>query len=92
LESELKYRFKYEGELIDMITSYVKDKIKFNNITDDEDNRYYESIREDEYNQKVVRLLHKLRIVRNGLVHPSESAETITIDDLSQCLDIVFKI
>ena len=92
LESELKYRFKYEGELIDMITSYVKDKIVFHNSYDDEDNSYYESKREDEHNQEVVRLLHKLRIVRNGMVHPNESNETMTIDELTKCIDIVFKI
>jgi hypothetical protein len=92
LEAELKYRFKYEGDLIDMITNYVKDKIVFNNSYDDEGYLYYESKREDEYNQEVVRLLHKLRIVRNGLVHPNESSETMTIDELTKCIDIVFKI
>ena len=92
LEAELKYRFKYEGDLIDMITNYVKDKIVVNNSYDDEGYHYYESKREDEHNQEVVRLLHKLRIVRNGLVHPNESSETMTIDELTKCIDIVFKI
>ena len=75
LEAKFKHSYKLNGELKEMLDEYVSKHMKLHNCWDDEDNDYYRWKSEDEYNTQMTKLLNKLRIVRNGIVHSSSANE-----------------
>ena len=60
-----------------MLDEYVAKHMKLHNCWDDEDNDYYRWKSEDEFNIQMTKLLNKLRIIRNGIVHSSSSNEVL---------------
>ena len=102
LESILRYHYKYEGDLSDMLTNYFNDHCKIIHLDrpwDDEDNSYYEKLaecdRQEELNKKHenwMKQLSKLRMKRNSLVHPDKTKIELTVDDLKSCVAIIAEI
>ena len=78
LEAILRCDYHYEGDFVDMLNKYCG---RFNTY-DDEGNDY------DPYTPKI---LNKLRMQRNGIVHSEKSNETLTIDELKWCIDYICK-
>ena len=78
LEAILRCDYHYEGDFVDMLNKYCG---QFNTY-DDEGNDY------DPYTPK---MLNKLRMQRNGIVHSEKCNETLTIDELKWCIDYICK-
>ena len=78
LEAILRSDYYYEGEFSEMLNKYCSG---FNDY-DDEGNNY------DPYTPK---MLNKLRLQRNGIVHSEKSKETLTIDEIQWCIDYICK-
>lgn len=76
LEAILRCDYHYEGDLSDMISKYCSGF----NTYDDEGNDF------DPYTPK---MLHKLRMNRNSIVHSEKCKETLTIDDIKWCIDYI---
>lgn len=76
LEAILRSDYYYEGEFSEMLNKYCRG---FNDY-DDEGNDY------DPYTPK---MLNKLRLQRNGIVHSEKSKETLTIDEIQWCIDYI---
>ncbi len=91
LESKLKYIFKYEGEFKTMLDSYIQNNLKLDNLWDDEDNNYYSSKQRDAKKVEVTKLLNKLRMVRNGIVHSTSQQEMLSLDELNNIVEIIEK-
>lgn len=99
LESVLKFRYGYTGELIDMINSLFNGPLKQvepYKPYDDEDNfyqeqlnKYYKDIELNERNQNWQKALTSLRRARNNVVHPEMKDVTFTIGDLKYCISII---
>lgn len=92
LEVKFKYVYKLSGEFKEMLDEYVAKHMKLHNCWDDEDNDYYRWKSEDEFNIQMTKLLNKLRITRNGIVHSSSSNEVLDKKELSQIIEFVEKI
>lgn len=92
LEAKLKHIYKLSGELKEMLDEYVEKHMKLHNCWDDEDNNYYRWKSEDEYNIQMTKLLNKLRIVRNGIVHSSSSNEKLDSKEFMLLIEFVEKI
>lgn len=78
LEAILRCDYHYEGDFVDMLNKYCS---QFNTY-DDEGNDY------DPYTPKI---LNKLRMQRNGIVHSEKCNESLTIDELKWCIDYICK-
>lgn len=78
LEAILRCDYHYEGDFVDMLNKYCS---HFNTY-DDEGNDY------DPYTPK---MLNKLRMQRNGIVHSEKCNESLTIDELKWCIDYICK-
>jgi hypothetical protein len=92
LEVKFKHVYKLSGEFKEMLDEYVAKHMKLHNCWDDEDNDYYRWKSEDEFNIQMTKLLNKLRIIRNGIVHSSSSNEVLDKKELSQIIEFVEKI
>ena len=99
LEATLKYKYRYEGDLFDMVDTYVKNHFiihKLHNCWDDEDNNYYAYQKEDEEfkienknTELKTQVLHKLRMKRNSIVHAENSKVEMSTEDIEMCISIV---
>lgn len=99
LEATLKYKYRYEGDLFDMVDTYVKNHFiihELHNCWDDEDNNYYAYQKEDEEfkienknTELKTQVLHKLRMKRNNIVHAENSKVEMSIEDIEICINIV---
>lgn len=79
MEAILRCDYHYEGDFSEMLTEYCE---KFNTY-DDEDNNY------DPYTPK---MLHKLRMQRNGIVHSEKCKECLSVDDIKWCINYICKL
>lgn len=78
LEAILRCDYHYEGDFVKMIDQYCS---TFNTY-DDEGNDY------DPYTPRV---LHKLRMMRNGIVHSEKCEQELNIDEIKFCIDYICK-
>lgn len=78
LEAILRSDYHYEGDFSEMLTRYCNTF----NIYDDEANDY------DPYTPK---MLQKLRMQRNGIVHSEKSKECLSVNDIKWCIDCICK-
>jgi transcriptional regulator with XRE-family HTH domain len=92
LEAKLKYIFKYEGDFKTMVDMYIDNNLKLENLWDDEDNNYYHSREQDAQKSDITKLLNRLRMVRNGIVHSTTKEKMITTDELNKIVDVIEKI
>ena len=92
LEAKLKYVYKYEGEFKVMLDTYIQKNTKLANLLDDEDNNYFPNKQHDPRRIEVTRLLNKLRMVRNGIVHSTPQQEMLSKDELCVITRIIEKI
>lgn len=76
LEAILKYDFRYDGDFQEMLSKYCETF----NTHDDECN---------DYDPKTPRLLNKLRVYRNGMVHARTSDESLTKDEIIYCINYI---
>ena len=79
LEAILRSDYHYEGDFSEMLSKYCETF----NTTDDEGN---------DYNPTTPRILHKLRMQRNSIVHSEKTKETLTMDEIRYCIDYICKI
>lgn len=78
LEAILRCDYHYEGDFVKMIDQYCS---TFNTY-DDEDNNY---------DPHMPRLLHKLRMMRNGIVHSEKCNDKLSVSELQECIDHICK-
>jgi hypothetical protein len=78
LEAILRCDYHYEGDFVKMIDQYCS---TFNTY-DDEDNNY---------DPHTPRLLHKLRMMRNGIVHSEKCNDKLSVGELQECIDHICK-
>lgn len=78
LEAILRCDYHYEGDFAKMIDQYCS---TFNTY-DDEDNNY---------DPHTPRLLHKLRMMRNGIVHSEKCNDKLSVSELQECIDHICK-
>lgn len=76
LEAILKYDCRYDGDFQEMLKRFCDGF----NTHDDESN---------DYDPKTPKLLNKLRIYRNGMVHARTSEESLTKDEIKYCIDYI---
>lgn len=79
LEAVLRCDYHYEGDLSAMLDKYCSGF----NTYDDEGNDY------DPYTPRV---LNKLRMKRNNIVHSEKNSVDLTIEELKYCIDYICKI
>ena len=79
LEAILRCDYHYEGDFSKMIDRYCS---TFNTY-DDEDNNY---------DPHTPRLLHKLRMRRNSIVHSEKNGEDLTVSELRECIEHICRI
>jgi len=99
LQIILQYKYKYEGDLFEMIDKYMNDRLKYHemiNPYDDEDNNYYNDLETDrlntEDNNRIKRrrdLLHKLRMKRNNIVHAEMKTVDMSKEEILECIDLI---
>ena len=82
LERVLKCNYHYEGDFADMITRYCDEKLHWQ----EDDGWGYTVGRSDD---KAIKLLHKLRKQRNGIVHAEKDDEPMTIAEIKECIDLI---
>lgn len=102
LESILKHKYGYSGDLYTMLDSFFNGPLKQVETYkpwDDEDNSYDSQMKEyyrqtelNELHEKWTGYLSKLRMKRNNLVHAEKSSVAFTTEDLKQCINIVEQI
>ena len=78
LEAILRGKYHYEGDFSEMLNKYCS---KFNTY-DDEGN---------DYDPHTPRILNKLRIQRNSIVHSEKTSGTMSVDELKFCIDYICK-
>lgn len=76
LEAILKYDFRYDGDFQEMLRKYCE---TFNTYDDECNN----------YDPKTPKLLNKLRMYRNGIVHARTSGESLTKEEIKYCIDYI---
>lgn len=76
LEAILKYDYRYEGDFQQMLSKYCETF----NTNDDECNNY---------DPNTPRLLNKLRMYRNGMVHARAEEESLTKDEIKYCINFI---
>ena len=77
LEGILRAKFHLEGDFYTMLNTWRE---KHGYYSDEEG---YSVERND------ARLLQKLRMHRNALVHPEEGKELLTIEEIKECIEVV---
>lgn len=102
LESILKHKYGFSGDLFTMLDSFFNGPLKQVETIkpwDDEDvsyesqmEEYYRQTELNELHEKWTRYLSKLRMKRNNLVHAEKSSVDFTTEDLKQCINIVEEI
>jgi len=92
LEAKLKYLYKYEGEFKVMLDLCIHNNLKLENLWDDEDNNYYASKQNDAKKEEITKLLNRLRMVRNSIVHSTSQQETLSKQELEQIVKVIEKI
>lgn len=92
LEAKLRYIFKYQGELKEMLDLYIENQLKLENLYDDEDNRYYKARELDEIKTEHAKLLNQLRMVRNSIVHSVSKKEMLSIEELEKLIVVIEKV
>ena len=92
LEAKFKYIYKLSGEFKVMLDEYISKHMKLYNCYDDYDNNYSFCQSQDAYNIMMKKLLNKLRIIRNGIVHSSSSSESLSDEELLQIIEFVEKL
>ncbi len=102
LESILKYRYGYSGDLYTMLDTFFAGPLKEVATYmpwDDEDNsyqsqmdEYYRQTELNEIHRTWTEYLSKLRMKRNNLVHAEKSTVNFTTEDLKKCISIVEEI
>ena len=78
LEAILRSDYHYEGDFSDMLNRFCS----FFNTTDDERN---------DYDPHTPRILNKLRMQRNGIVHSEKCNEELSMEELKFCIDYICK-
>ena len=78
LEAIFRSDYHYEGDFSDMLNKYCSGF----NTYDDEGN---------DYDPHTPRILSKLRMQRNGIVHSEKCKEALTIDEIKFCIDYICK-
>lgn len=78
LEAILRGKYHYEGDFSEMLNKYCS---KFNTY-DDEGN---------DYDPHTPRILNKLRMQRNSIVHSEKTSDTMSVDELKFCIDYICK-
>ena len=78
LEAILRCDYHYEGDFSEMLSNYCS---KFNTYDDEG----------KDYDPHTPRLLHKLRMNRNGIVHSEKCKEALTVDEIKFCIDHICK-
>lgn len=76
LEAILKYDYRYEGDFQQMLSKYCETF----NTSDDECS---------DYDSKTPRLLNKLRMYRNGMVHACAVEESLTKEEIKYCINFI---
>ena len=99
LEATLKYKYRYDGDLLEMVDKYVNSHLAYHelhNCYDDEDNNYNGYNKEDEefkelneQNERKTGVLHKLRMKRNSIVHAENTNVEMTQREIESCIKIV---
>ena len=78
LEAILRSDYHYDGDFSDMLNRFCS----YFNTTDDEGN---------DYDPHTPRILNKLRMQRNGIVHSEKCTEELSMDELKFCIDYICK-
>ncbi len=81
LESILKYKYEYSGDLHTMLDLYLK-KLLDQNLSFNDNKKYNEW----------ANYLNKLRMKRNNIVHSENNTIDFTEDDLTKCINIIEEI
>lgn len=89
LQIILEYKFGYSGDLFTMIDTLIDRTMQLHNCIDDEDNCYYAYMNEDALFTKRIKLLHKLRMKRNNIVHAERKEVEMPITEIRECIDLI---
>lgn len=84
MEAILRCDYHYEGDFSDMLNQYCNSKLRWQ----EDDGWGYMIDRSDD---KTIRLLHKLRMKRNSIVHSEKCVEDLSATELESCIDFVCK-
>ena len=85
LEAILRCDYHYEGDFSEMLKQYCDSKLHWR---EDDGWGYMVNKSDDE----TIRLLHKLRMKRNGIVHSEKCNEELSIDELQKCISHICSI
>jgi len=90
-ESILKYKYRFEGNLLETYNEYKKKFLVLENMYDDEG--YCISRNNDERKKHIDDLLSRLRMQRNNIVH-AEKNNVVELNrkELLECIEIIEKI
>ena len=72
-----------------MIDTLIDRTMQLHNCIDDEDNCYYAYMYEDALFTKRIKLLHKLRMKRNNIVHAERKEVEMSIAEIRECIDLI---
>lgn len=79
LEAIFRSDYHYDGDFSDMLNKFCSE---FNTYDDE---GY-------DYDPETPRVLHKLRMQRNGIVHSEKSKEVLTSDELNYCIEYICRL
>ncbi|CCY04168.1 putative uncharacterized protein [Faecalibacterium sp. CAG:1138] len=82
LEAILKCDFGYTGNFAEMIDKYCEEKLTWS-----EDDGWGYLVKTSDID--TIKLLHKLRKIRNSLVHSEKTSDPMSDDEIKQCIDYV---
>lgn len=99
LEIILRHNYGYSGDLFTMMDSLFAGPLSETDAFkpyDDEDNnydsdmkKYEETIQENERKRQTIKLLSKLRMKRNSIVHVEARDVSISTSEIKQCIEII---
>lgn len=72
----------YIGDFAEMLDKYCNEKLTWSE--DDGWGYFY-----NKSDEKIINLLHKLRKIRNSLVHSEKTDESMSEDEIKQCIDYI---
>lgn len=78
LEAILKGTYLYKGDFLSMLNQYIY-----------EHEQCWDNLREEYFDAEICSYLHKLRIIRNNMVHAETVTETMTKEDILKCIDYI---
>lgn len=70
------------GDFAEMLDKYCNEKLTWSE--DDGWGYFY-----NKSDEKIINLLHKLRKIRNSLVHSEKTDESMSEDEIKQCIDYI---